>query len=154
MNLMFVDGKAGAGGPSCMIPLVLLEDAEASSLWTLGSQSSMSKSQWPCVKWQLLTVKLYRVACQMTRHDGVSGSTAGQDRSHVPPRLIRALCGALGAVAAGQEQLHDVMAQTVQLDGDAYATTSRNEDMQNRWIEGPPDAPVSMSAVLFSLARE
>lgn len=154
MCLVFVDTKVGAGGPSCLIPLVLLEDAEASYLWILGCQSSMSRSQWPCMNWQLLTTKLYHVAYQMAGHDGAPGNTSAQHLSHVPPQLFRALCGALGAVAAGQERLHVVMAQKVQLDADDFATMTRIENMTNRWIDGPPDAPVSMSAILSSLVRE
>ena len=99
---------------------------------------------------------LYRLALQMITSDqgGIEiSSTSGHlNRSKLPPQVLRAFCGALGAVAAGKERLHDVMGQAVQADRNAHAIISFSQDEHMVGAKGIRAAPVTMWSILHALS--
>lgn len=145
-----------AGLVSLNMPPAVLEDVQSSMLQTLALHTAQPLSQWPCGRWPGLTSMLYRLALQMITSDlgdvDISSTSGHLDHSKLPPQVLRAFCGALGAVAAGKERLHDVMGQAVQVDRNSHSMISFSQDRHMVGAEGIRAPPVTMWSILHALA--
>eukprot|EP00892_Ulva_mutabilis_P009939 jgi/Ulvmu1/7317/UM035_0106.1 len=147
--------KGPTGPPLSTIPSVVINSVQAYTLQTLASAADILGSQSAPANRQSAILQLYRLASKMA---GFSGSCTRSDIAvletecfesflHVSPKMLRAVCGALGAVAAGLEHLDDVMSQNVTTDENADVTPLQNGH------QGSKNASGNALATVWSILR-